>query len=61
MMLTYRGVRYHPSHLGFETFPSETVGVYRGVQMRLRTANHPQAITQTIPLTYRGVRYHAKL
>ena len=58
-MLIYRGVRYHPSHLGYETLPNDTVGVYRGVQMQLRTAKHRQDITQAIPLTYRGVRYYA--
>lgn len=59
-MLTYRGVHYKPSQIGFKTLPSDTVGIYRGVRMRLPENVHRLDLAHTIPLIYRGVKYIAR-
>lgn len=59
-MLTYRGIHYKPSQIGFKMSLTDTVGTYRGVQMQIPGSVHCLDLSTTIPLTYRGVKYIAR-
>ncbi|MEM9163330.1 MAG: DUF4278 domain-containing protein [Cyanobacteria bacterium P01_F01_bin.4] len=59
MSLIYRGSHYQTQNMGYETVPSETVGIYRGNRLRLRVLKPGQYTTGFVPLTYRGATYYS--
>ena len=59
-MLTYRGVKYEPTQIDFPTKPTNTFGVYRGVQIRFSQNAQRLDRSRSIPWTYRGVKYYAQ-
>ncbi|MGB7086000.1 MAG: DUF4278 domain-containing protein [Phormidesmis sp.] len=57
MQLTYRGIRYSPTHLACETVVTEQDSYYRGARLRLREVIGLPSKKVLQTLVYRGVPY----
>lgn len=57
MKLTYRGVQYDYNPPVVETQPIETLGKYRGVDIRFRALKKPLVHPLQVNMLYRGVPY----
>jgi hypothetical protein len=60
MKLTYRGISYDYNPPQVETSNSDTVGKYRGLDVRFRNPVKTPVLQPTLDLIYRGVSYTAK-
>lgn len=58
MKLTYRGVSYEYTPPQVETSNSNTVGKYRGLDVRFRNPVKTPVLQSNLDLLYRGVAYH---
>lgn len=57
MKLTYRGISYDYNPVNVETSESETVGKYRGLDVRFRNPKKALVLNTNLDLKYRGVAY----
>lgn len=57
MKLTYRGIQYEVNTPVVETKEGNTVGKYRGLDWRFRSAKESMHLQPRANLTYRGVTY----
>lgn len=58
MKLTYRGASYNYNPPAVETSNSETVGKYRGLDVRFRNPVKKPVLQTNLDLMYRGATYH---
>lgn len=57
MKLTYRGISYDYNPVNVEVSSSETVGKYRGLDVRFRNPKRALVLNTNLDLKYRGVAY----